>query len=173
MEIASPSRWIERAADAIGAAAMAAGSGVSAAYGAARVGYPVAASAIGMGAVGALIGWLAMRAVPASAPVMPLPDFVPAEIEVDPFEPQQDEASGYDRAPDPLLLDDALDEPDPGSRVVALFAAGRPPTAGELQDRIDRHLRAERPAVAPQPQRDDADALHAALEEIRRSLRRG
>jgi hypothetical protein len=68
-----------------------------------------------------------------------------------------------------LVLDDPLPAPTPDSRVVQLFAGGRMPTAGQLQQRIDRHLAAsERPAVVRQ---DASDALSEALAELRRSLR--
>ncbi len=68
-----------------------------------------------------------------------------------------------------LLLDDPLPAPPPDSRVVQLFAGGRMPTAGQLQQRIDRHLAAgERPAIA---HKDASDALSEALAELRRSLR--
>ena len=68
-----------------------------------------------------------------------------------------------------LLLDDPLPAPAPDSRVVQLFAGGRMPTAGQLQQRIDRHLAAvERPALV---QQDASDALSEALAELRRSLR--
>jgi hypothetical protein len=71
-----------------------------------------------------------------------------------------------------LLLDDPLPPPSPDSRVVQLFADGRMPTAGQLKRRIDRHLAgSERPAAATAGAPDGADALSAALAELRRSLR--
>lgn len=67
-----------------------------------------------------------------------------------------------------LLLDDPLPAPAADSRVVQLFAAGRMPTAGQLKQRIDRHLaEGERPVVTS----DASDALSEALAELRRSLR--
>lgn len=67
-----------------------------------------------------------------------------------------------------LLLDDPLPLPPENSRVVQLFAPQSMPTAGQLAHRIDRHL-----GHAPLLERqDDTDALHEALEELRRSLRR-
>lgn len=66
-----------------------------------------------------------------------------------------------------LLLDDALGAPAADSRVVRLFDAAAIPTAGELQRRIDRHLRGG-PDVAAGP--DDSAALHEALAVLRRSL---
>lgn len=70
---------------------------------------------------------------------------------------------------DALLLDDALGPPDPDSRVVRLFDPGKMPTAGQLIERIDRHL-----AGVPRPVQtvpDASDALYQALAELRRSLR--
>ena len=67
---------------------------------------------------------------------------------------------------DVLMLDDALTLPHPASRVVQLFAAQPMPTPGQLKDRIDCRLAGEstRPA-------DASEALYAALDELRRSLR--
>ena len=76
-----------------------------------------------------------------------------------------------------LILDDPLVEPSPESRVVRLFE--RPePTPGELVDRISEFLGGAR-QPAPVPQRpvgdqysvDASAALHAALANIRASLR--
>ena len=73
----------------------------------------------------------------------------------------------------PLLLEDALPLPDPASRVVQLFASQPMPTPGQLKERIDQHLAGEAIAEARrQPPPDHAsDALYAALDELRRSLR--
>ena len=70
-----------------------------------------------------------------------------------------------DPVTDELLLDDVLTELEPGSRVVRLFDPATMPTAGELHDRIDRHLRSQ------QSQPDAAQALNDALAELRRSRR--
>lgn len=71
-------------------------------------------------------------------------------------------------APAELLLDDILANLPADSRVVRLFDSAPVPTAGELQARIDRHLRGQtRPAVAP----DATEELHQALDALRRSLR--
>lgn len=67
-----------------------------------------------------------------------------------------------------LMLDDPLPLPEPDSRVVQLFAAK--PSAGELVNRIERHLGRSTPAGLPGPA-DATDALRRALEELRRSLR--
>ena len=67
-----------------------------------------------------------------------------------------------------LILDDPLPCPQPDSRVVQLFAAR--PNAGELVNRIERHLGR---ASLPQPPApaDASDALRRALDELRRSMR--
>lgn len=71
---------------------------------------------------------------------------------------------------DALLLDDPLGPTDPDSRVVRLFAPEKMPTAGQLLERIDRHL-AEVPRPDLQPVPDASDSLYQALAELRRSLR--
>lgn len=71
-----------------------------------------------------------------------------------------------------LLLDDPL-VADPDSRVVRLFAAAPMPHPGQLKAQIDRH-QANKAGRAGQDQvrgPDAADALHAALADLRRSLR--
>lgn len=67
-------------------------------------------------------------------------------------------------AEDELVLDDILAALDPDSRVVQLFARGDVPTAGQLKDRIDRHL------DGALPRADASQALNDALAELRRSL---
>ena len=64
-----------------------------------------------------------------------------------------------------LLLDDALGAPDPGSRVVQLFAPD------QLKQRIDRHLANARAHDAV-PAGDASDALSQALAELKQSLQR-
>jgi hypothetical protein len=78
--------------------------------------------------------------------------------------------------PNELLLDDPLVEIAPDSRVVRLFAKAEP-TPGELVLRIEDYLsdgrRASATEVAAVEQRpvDASAALHAALANIRASLR--
>ena len=67
-----------------------------------------------------------------------------------------------------LVLDDPLPVPKPDSRVVQLFAAR--PNAGELVNRIERHLGRTMPSPLPAPA-DASDALRRALDELRHSLR--
>lgn len=69
-----------------------------------------------------------------------------------------------------LLLDDPLAAPPPDSRVVRLFAPQPLPTAGQLAQRIDRHL-GHAPTEPVGALDDGQDALREALEELRRSLR--
>lgn len=64
-----------------------------------------------------------------------------------------------------LELDDALPAVEPESRVIRLFEAID--TAGEMQARIDRHLRASPGQTRP----DATQELHDALAALRRSLR--
>jgi hypothetical protein len=76
--------------------------------------------------------------------------------------------------PEPLLLDDPLEEAAGDSRVVQLFAARPLPTPGELQQRIAAHLAApERLSEAGSVHDLEVDAtaaLRQALGELRRSL---
>ena len=129
------------------------------------------------------LGFLATRATSGAASAHPLPDFAIVSVESD--ELLLDEPIPLDEllldAPiaepagdDVLLLDDALPEPDPASRVVQLFAAQPIPTPGQLKERIDRHLAGAglRPAVEDGRVPHDASAaLYAALDQLRRSLR--
>jgi hypothetical protein len=75
---------------------------------------------------------------------------------------------------DVLLLDNALPEYHPTSRVIELFASPQMPTPGQVKERIDRHLAGaprrtlpDEPLLSP----DASEALYAALNELRRSLR--
>jgi len=136
-----------------------------------------AALALGLGiaamAGGAMLGFasgaVAMRM--AGGPIVAaIPAFEPATLglESDTGELLLEERDSI------LELDDPLITPEPDSRVVRLFA--RPePTPGELVDRIADFLgegRSASPAApnnAPVP--DASAALHAALANIRASLR--
>ncbi len=80
---------------------------------------------------------------------------------------------------DELLLDNPVAPAEPQSRVVSLFEPDQPgvlPEPGELATRIADYLDSGRTVarlpVAAEPAREDASAaLHAALADIRRSLR--
>ena len=130
---------------------------------------PAAAASIGALA----FGFAAIRSVGEKAS-LPVPVFEPAA-----FDPEE---TGLGEllleAKDELLeLEDRLVEVEPDSRVVRLF--DRPePTPGELVDRICHFLGGEgRPVMAttvgPEPAEpiDASAALHAALANIRASLR--
>jgi hypothetical protein len=122
---------------------------------------PIAAIAAA-GFVALALGAFAMR-LAGAAPRASEATFEPAE-----FEPDADE--------DVLLLDDPLVEVASDSRVVKLFARNDP-TPGELVLRISDYLseQGKSPVPADQPmdllQVDASAALHAALANIRASLR--
>jgi hypothetical protein len=108
--------------------------------------------------------------------------FIPVDFTAEPNEPVTDDAAALD---DALLLDDPLPALGADSRVVRLFAVPAVasdvtplPAPGEMAARIEDFLGVTRPAppasVAPPPAAADASAaLHAALADIRRSLRHG
>ena len=133
------------------------------------LGWPVAAAACGGGAA-LLVAGVALRAVRPDAQDFRLAQFEVSEIET------VDELvlTDADRLPpdvpdpDELVLDDILVELEPDSRVVRLFDAAAMPTPGQLKARIDRHLGdgATTAGLA-----DASEALHEALDELRRSLR--
>jgi hypothetical protein len=66
------------------------------------------------------------------------------------------------------VLNDILEKLGPQSRVVRLFDPAAMPTPAQLNDRIERHLRA---GSRPTPPADASEALYQALDELRRSLR--
>ena len=126
------------------------------------------------------IGMLLLRAAPGGPVHHRLADFAIRPVESDELlldtliEPEAlllD--TPWEPAEDVLLLEDALPEPDPASRVVQLFASAPMPTPGQLSERIDRHLAGESaPSLDRPPAPNHAsEALHAALDELRRSLR--
>ena len=67
-----------------------------------------------------------------------------------------------------LVLDDILAELGPNSRVVRLFDPSAMPTPGQLNARIEQHLRGSPAPAAPA---DASQALYEALSDLRRSLR--
>lgn len=102
---------------------------------------------------------------------LPLPAFAVGDIEADEDELLLTELSELlltdvvDTGGE-LLLDDPLRHPDPGSRVIRLFDPRRLPTAGDLQDRIERHLQHQSAALP-----DATSELHEALTALKNSLR--
>ncbi len=67
---------------------------------------------------------------------------------------------------DELLLEDALPLAPATSQVIRLFDPAQMPSAGELYERIDRHL-----ASGPRAVPDSTQELHAALSALRQTLR--
>jgi hypothetical protein len=134
---------------------------IAAGWAASTAGLPLVA--VGASATMSLaLGVIGMR-LAGGSPICPEPNFQPVAFE---------DAVGE---PDELLLDDPLTEIPADSRVVRLFA--RPePTPGELVLRIEDYLSDGRrvPAEASagdQRPIDASAALHAALANIRASLR--
>lgn len=134
---------------------------VAAGWAASLAGLPLAAIA-GAGSLALAVGVVTMR-LAGRAPIIAEASFEPVAFDVAVTE-------------DVLLLDDALIENEPNSRVVQLFA--RPePTPGELVLRIEDYLsEGHRPpapeaSVADHHPVDSSAALHAALANIRASLR--
>lgn len=168
--------WADRVAELCGAAALAGGVGASAWLSAPHAGLASSALAGGAAALGGLVGWAIVRAAPGAADApREMPDF-----HLDPMTDVVVEQPSLSSS----LLDDAAEPPVP-SRVVQLFDPPAADTPGALQARIAAHLGdpareithsdGEPPAVwNGSPAIPDAsDALHAALDEIRRSLRSG
>ena len=69
---------------------------------------------------------------------------------------------------DELVLDDILAKLGENSRVVRLFDPAATPTPGQLNARIEHHLRQESAPAAPE---DASQALFDALTQLRASLR--
>jgi hypothetical protein len=116
------------------------------------------------GGLALILGLFAMRFAGHSS-LAAVPAFAPAEYECDDLLGE-------------LLLDDPLESPEPGSRVVRLFER-QDPTPGELVLRISDFLvdngrpvpeAVEAEVVGHQPV-DASAALHEALANIRASLR--
>jgi hypothetical protein len=141
-------------------------------------GLPVAAAAAIPGLIGAR--YVIARS---ERPHRPFADrFVPVDFSVERGVLVEDHPADAD---DALLLDDPLPALDADSRVVRLFAVPAAasdvaplPAPGEMAARIETFLGVTRPPppalVAPPPAAADASAaLHAALADIRRSLRHG
>lgn len=126
--------------------------------------------AMALGVAVLTIGFVAIR-IGGGTHAVALQDFEPAEftsVELDELVLGEMDSV--------LELSDRLDEPDPDSRVVRLFAREEP-TPGELVDRIAyflggaRAVPAERPAADVGRPPDASAALHDALANIRASLR--
>lgn len=125
-------------------------------------------------AASVLVALAGLRAIKREPQRFRLPRF---SVEQDPAPDMQDVLELLELAPpEPLLLEDRLEEAAPDSRVVQLFAARTLPTPGELQQRIAAHLAgADGPAmpnggVVHELEVDAAAALRQALGDLRRSL---
>ena len=135
---------------------------------------PLSLMPLGLGAAAAAVAWLPLRLFRGNQPQFPMPVFDPADYEPEVI---------FDAAPaeEPLLLEGpvaqleeedelllevrawpAFDDP----RVVRLFDPARMPSAGELQERIDRHLQSPERVIP-----DAAQELHDAIAALRQSLR--
>jgi hypothetical protein len=134
---------------------------------------PAAAGAAAFGAV-----WLGLNRFGCRGKAFPIADFEQPEIEVERSAVgelleeadvvaivEQLGASSTKPAGEELVLDEVLAAIEPESRVVRLFDAND--TAGEMQARIDRHLRSSPRQIPP----DATQELHDALAALRRSLR--
>jgi len=132
--------------------------------------------ALGVGVAAAAAAWIPLRLFRGNEPQFPMPRFDPAD-----YEPEGVEAE------EPLLLDLPVEDellpdepvaeeeelllevrawPESDSRVIRLFDPARMPTAGELQERIDRHLQSPKRVIP-----DAAQELHDAIAALRQSLR--
>jgi hypothetical protein len=123
------------------------------------------------------LSWLLLRRLGSGARSLPLADFDQSELERElailAEELQQaglDELVLEDELPplieDELILEDQLRASEEDSRVLGLFDP-RTEKAGEMQSRIERHLR-----TTPRPPLSDAtQELHEALAALRQSLR--
>ena len=150
---------IERALDA-GAAVL---FGAAAGFGSLKL-FASFAAAAAAGVLASAAAFAALRRVPVADPQFDLPEFTaeearPAELEelvltdADRWQPR--EADSVE-----LVLDDIAAELSPDSRVVRLFDPGAMPTAGELNEAVERQLGAP----------DASQELYDALAELRRSL---
>lgn len=126
-----------------------------------------------------LVSTRTLNVIGGEAPAFSQNSFAVAPVETfEPPEPDELILTEADRAtingaPDAtgekaLLLDDVLAELGPDSRVVRLFDPAAMPTAGELKNRIDRHL--DRGTVSLRAP-DASQALYDALAKLRHELR--
>jgi hypothetical protein len=170
--------------EAGGASAFALAAGFSAFKAGPSFGMAPAGAMLGGGFGSLALALIAMRSTGPDPRVHRLPEFTVDPIEgEDVLELTQVVAEPllldtvYEGAPVEdlaLMLEDALPEADPASRVIQLFAAQPMPTPGQLKERIDRHLAVGSMHVVREfegPAPDASDALFAALNELKRSLR--
>lgn len=124
--------------------------------------------------------WLLLRRVGRGAGPLPLASFDQSDLELEfaslaeemqrgDDQPELDELILEDEAAvdaDELVLDDPHRQVEEDSRVIRMFDPSSE-TAGEMQARIDRHLR----TTARPPLSDATQELHEALSALRQSLR--
>ena len=142
--------------------------GVAAFYASARAGIgPSSAAAVA--AAGLSGAYLMLRNIMVPEPTFALASFAPVDAVFDECdELLLADADRIDTEGEELILDDILAKLREGSRVVRLFDPAAMPSPGEFSDRVDRHANRNQSFSEPP---DASDELHAALSELRRSLR--
>lgn len=159
MDFEAPLPPIERAADLLAALCFGAATGFALAMLVPLEGLALAATASVGGVALTVVAWLGLAGVVPRRESTGAP-FAPAAF------------SPTDQASDELLLDDPVVTVASDSRVVQLFKPEPLPEAGELAAQIGVFLDGRQAPTLPEPVQPDASAaLHAALADIRRSLR--
>jgi len=131
---------------------------------------------LGVGVAAAAAAWIPLRLFRGNQPQFPMPRFDPADYEPEVVEAEEPLLLDLP-VEDELLLNEPVAEaeelllevrawPESDSRVIRLFDPARMPTAGELQERIDRHLQSPNRVIP-----DAAQELHDAIAALRQSLR--
>jgi len=192
MHLARQKARFDWLADVLGAGALAVAAGYAAFKAAPTFSLPAPQTMTASGFAAFALGALAMRAVGSPNHHLPIGEFAVAALN---HEEAPEELLLDTVYQEPLLLDqlaeeepllledvfdddhamllvDALQKAEPDSRVVQLFAHQPMPTPGQLKDRIDRHLAGTpRQPLPIVPAPDASQALYAALNELKRSLR--
>jgi hypothetical protein len=191
MDVARQKARFDWLAEMCGATALAAAVGYAALKMGPSVGLAAPAAMTTAGFAGLALGTLAMRSVRPAPRRLPIGEFAVAKLDSERPEPllldtifEGPLLTGEHSEEEPLLLEevaeddhalllvDALRMAAPDSRVVRLFDHQPMPTPGQLKDRIDRHLAgAPRHPSPPMSPPDASQALYAALDELKRSLR--
>ncbi len=163
-------RYVERIENIVSFAA-AAIFAVAVAFAAGRLFVSTAAAGVAAVAAFALV-WQMLRLIGPNDQELALAQFAPAELTLEDSDEllltEADRLTPEGPATDELLLDDVLASLGEDSRVVRLFDASAMPTPGQLRTRIDRHLNHTHSEAGS---RDASQALHAALAELRGSLK--
>ncbi len=159
MNFAPPPPPIERAAVLLAALCLGGATGFALAMLLPLEGLALAAMASVGGVALTVAAWFGLVGV------VPRRDLTGVKFEPATFSPT-------DEATDELLLDDPVVTVASESRVVQLFKPEPLPEPGELAARIGVFLDSRQAPALPEPVQPDASAaLHAALADIRRSLR--